>query len=172
MKCCCQQVCNRRLFVFSSYRVYCVDESINCVWCVCIDWAAMLEVADRINRDVDSGKNTLKAIKKRLGNSHDKTVSLTLTLLETCVKNTNKRFHLRVSDPAFLDVVVGLFFLLLTRSFAHTSFPPSFHPSDLCTSGLTFTHSLSRSLSTCALTSLSHHHERHKYLLIDWSHTR
>ncbi|XP_067043404.1 TOM1-like protein 2 [Acropora muricata] len=71
------------------------------------DWAANIEICDVINETEEGPKDASKAIKKRLsGNKNFKSVLLTLTVLETCVKNCGHRFHAMVAKKDFLDELV------------------------------------------------------------------
>ncbi|KAK2557186.1 TOM1-like protein 2 [Acropora cervicornis] len=71
------------------------------------DWAANIEICDVINESEEGPKDASKAIKKRLsGNKNFKSVLLTLTVLETCVKNCGHRFHAVVAKKDFLDELV------------------------------------------------------------------
>ncbi|OQR78503.1 target of Myb protein 1-like [Tropilaelaps mercedesae] len=73
------------------------------------NWALNMEICDII-ADTDEGpKDAAKAIRKRLMTNAGKNytvVMYTLTVLETCVKNCGRRFHLVVSQKDFvLDLV-------------------------------------------------------------------
>ncbi|KAI1301579.1 TOM1-like protein 2 [Halotydeus destructor] len=75
------------------------------------DWAVNMEICDMIN-DTDEGpRDAVRAIKKRLhqyaGKDHE-VIMFTLTVLETCVKNCGKRFHLQVSNKDFIQDLVKL----------------------------------------------------------------
>ncbi|RMX49605.1 hypothetical protein pdam_00003011 [Pocillopora damicornis] len=73
------------------------------------DWAANIEICDIINETEDGPKDAAKAIRKRLaGNKNSKSVLLTLTVLETCVKNCGHRFHLFIAKKDFLDELVKI----------------------------------------------------------------
>ncbi|XP_058950698.2 TOM1-like protein 2 [Pocillopora verrucosa] len=73
------------------------------------DWAANIEICDIINETEDGPKDAAKAIRKRLaGNKNFKSVLLTLTVLETCVKNCGHRFHLLIAKKDFLDELVKI----------------------------------------------------------------
>ncbi|XP_015929439.1 TOM1-like protein 2 isoform X2 [Parasteatoda tepidariorum] len=75
------------------------------------NWALNMEICDLIN-DTDEGpKDAVKAIKKRLQQNTGKNYTVvlyTLTVLETCVKNCSKRFHLLVSQKDFILELVKL----------------------------------------------------------------
>ncbi|XP_073247471.1 TOM1-like protein 2 [Porites lutea] len=73
------------------------------------DWAANIEICDIINETDEGPKDAAKAIKKRLsGNKNYKSVLLTLTVLETCVKNCGHRFHVLLAKKEFLDEIVKI----------------------------------------------------------------
>uniref|UniRef100_A0AAY4BZ07 Target of myb1 like 2 membrane trafficking protein n=1 Tax=Denticeps clupeoides TaxID=299321 RepID=A0AAY4BZ07_9TELE len=71
------------------------------------DWTLNMEICDIINETEDGPKDALRAIKKRLnGNRNYREVMLTLTVLETCVKNCGYRFHALVTTRDFIDGVM------------------------------------------------------------------
>uniref|UniRef100_A0A8C1T8D3 Target of myb1 like 2 membrane trafficking protein n=1 Tax=Cyprinus carpio TaxID=7962 RepID=A0A8C1T8D3_CYPCA len=71
------------------------------------DWALNMEICDIINETEDGPKDAIKAVKKRLnGNKNYREVMLTLTVLETCVKNCGYRFHALVTTRDFIDGVL------------------------------------------------------------------
>ncbi|UYV60534.1 TOM1L2 [Cordylochernes scorpioides] len=92
------------------------------------NWAINMEICDIINetdegtcgtghdnhgltRDVFRPKDAVKAIKKRLQQNAGKNytvVMYTLTVLETCVKNCGKRFHLLVTQKDFVQEMIKL----------------------------------------------------------------
>ena len=66
------------------------------------DWGLNIQVSDAINSYHDGAKDAIKAIKKRLsGNKNFMQITLTLSLLEGCVKNCGTRFHLLVTTKEF-----------------------------------------------------------------------
>jgi len=66
------------------------------------DWGLNIQVCDAINSYGDGAKDAVKAIKKRLsGNKNFMQISLTLSLLETCVKNCGSRLHVLVTTKDF-----------------------------------------------------------------------
>lgn len=74
------------------------------------DWSANLEVADLINTyESEGAKEAIKALKKRLG-QEPPTQALTLTLLESLMKNCGPSFHTEVASKDFTAelVKVGL----------------------------------------------------------------
>lgn len=83
------------------------------------DWALNMEICDTINSSEEGPKDALRAIKKRIvGNKNFKEVMLTLTVLETCVKNCGYRFHILVTTRDFIEGV-------LVRSIIPRNNPPA-----------------------------------------------
>ncbi|XP_043959439.1 TOM1-like protein 2 isoform X3 [Gambusia affinis] len=71
------------------------------------DWTLNMEICDIINETEDGPKDAMRAVKKRLsGNRNYREVMLTLTVLETCVKNCGHRFHSLVTSKDFVDGVL------------------------------------------------------------------
>uniref|UniRef100_A0A8C6U119 Target of myb1 like 2 membrane trafficking protein n=1 Tax=Neogobius melanostomus TaxID=47308 RepID=A0A8C6U119_9GOBI len=71
------------------------------------DWTLNMEICDIINETEDGPKDAIRAVKKRLnGNKNYREVMLTLTVLETCVKNCGHRFHAMVTSRDFIDGVL------------------------------------------------------------------
>uniref|UniRef100_A0A3B3XTD5 Target of myb1 like 2 membrane trafficking protein n=1 Tax=Poecilia mexicana TaxID=48701 RepID=A0A3B3XTD5_9TELE len=71
------------------------------------DWTLNMEICDIINETEDGPKDAMRAVKKRLsGNRNYREVMLTLTVLETCVKNCGHRFHALVTSKDFVDGVL------------------------------------------------------------------
>ncbi|XP_063327405.1 target of Myb protein 1 isoform X3 [Pelmatolapia mariae] len=82
------------------------------------DWELNMEICDIINSSEEGPKDALRAIKKRIvGNKNFKEVMLTLTVLETCVKNCGYRFHILVTTRDFIEGV-------LVRSIIPRNNPP------------------------------------------------
>uniref|UniRef100_A0A3Q4IF64 VHS domain-containing protein n=1 Tax=Neolamprologus brichardi TaxID=32507 RepID=A0A3Q4IF64_NEOBR len=82
------------------------------------DWEVNMEICDIINSSEEGPKDSLRAIKKRIvGNKNFKEVMLTLTVLETCVKNCGYRFHILVTTRDFIEGV-------LVRSIIPRNNPP------------------------------------------------
>ncbi|KAI8432214.1 hypothetical protein MSG28_004665 [Choristoneura fumiferana] len=70
-----------------------------------------MEICDIINSTADGPKDAIKAIRKRLTQSAGKNytvVMYTLTVLETCVKNCSKGFHVLVCNKEFISELVKL----------------------------------------------------------------
>jgi hypothetical protein len=68
-----------------------------------------MEICDLVNETEDGPRDAVKAIRKRLAQNAGKNytvVMYTLTVLETCVKNCGKRFHVLICNKDFvLDLV-------------------------------------------------------------------
>ncbi|XP_065338789.1 TOM1-like protein 2 isoform X1 [Cloeon dipterum] len=75
------------------------------------NWALNMEICDLINDTEDGPKDGIKAIRKRLQQNAGKNytvVMYTLTVLETCVKNCGKRFHVLACSKDFVSELVKL----------------------------------------------------------------
>ncbi|PNF16526.1 TOM1-like protein 2 [Cryptotermes secundus] len=75
------------------------------------NWALNMEICDIINDTEDGPKDAIKAIRKRLTQNAGKNytvVMYTLTVLETCVKNCGKRFHILACNKEFVQELVKL----------------------------------------------------------------
>ncbi|KAL1518094.1 hypothetical protein ABEB36_001769 [Hypothenemus hampei] len=75
------------------------------------NWALNMEICDIINETEDGPKDAIKAIKKRLSQNAGKNYTVimyTLTILETCVKNCGKRFHILACSKDFVQELVKL----------------------------------------------------------------
>lgn len=71
------------------------------------DWAKNMEICDQINLHKDNVEMAMRAIRRRLMDSDHMTVSLALTLLETCMKNCGSEFAARF-DRNLMDEVVNV----------------------------------------------------------------
>ncbi|XP_050433901.1 TOM1-like protein 2 isoform X2 [Adelges cooleyi] len=75
------------------------------------NWSLNMEICDMINDTEEGPKDAVKAIRKRLsqnaGKNH-KIIMYTLTVLETCVKNCGKRFHILVCNKEFAQELIKL----------------------------------------------------------------
>nr|CAI5843952.1 unnamed protein product [Callosobruchus analis] len=70
-----------------------------------------MEICDLINETEDGARDAIKAIRKRLSQNAGKNYTVimyTLTILETCVKNCGKRFHILVCNKDFIQELVKL----------------------------------------------------------------
>ncbi|CAH2039451.1 unnamed protein product, partial [Iphiclides podalirius] len=75
------------------------------------NWALNMEICDIVNTSADGPKDAIKAIRKRLTQSAGRNytvVMYTLTVLETCVKNCGKSFHILVCNKEFISDLVKL----------------------------------------------------------------
>lgn len=75
------------------------------------NWALNIEICDIINDTEDGPKDAIKALRKRLQQNAGKNytvVMYTLTVLETCVKNCGKRFHVLICNKEFVQELVKL----------------------------------------------------------------
>ncbi|XP_050392009.1 TOM1-like protein 2 isoform X2 [Patella vulgata] len=75
------------------------------------NWGLFMEICDLINETDEGPKDAIKAIRKRLTQNVGKNytaVMYTLTCLETCVKNCEKRFHLQVAHKDFLHELIKI----------------------------------------------------------------
>lgn len=76
------------------------------------DWALNLEICDIINENDDDAKDAVRAIRKRLQQiEQDRNfivTNRTLTVLETCVSNGSRRFHVLVMTKDFIQDLVKL----------------------------------------------------------------
>ncbi len=71
------------------------------------DWAKNLEICDQINLHKDNIELAMRAIRRRLLDNDHQTVSLSLTLLETCMKNCGMEFAARF-DRSLMDEVINV----------------------------------------------------------------
>lgn len=66
-----------------------------------------MEICDIINETEEGPMDAIKAIRKRLGQNASRNftgIMYTLTVLETCVKNCEKRFIVLVCNKDFIQV--------------------------------------------------------------------
>jgi len=67
------------------------------------DWAANVEIYESVNRAEDGGRDTLKAIAKRMTHKNPHVALLALELLGACVNNCRAPFHMHVHKMEFLE---------------------------------------------------------------------
>lgn len=75
------------------------------------NWALNMEICDMINESSDTARDAMKAIRKRLqqnAGKNNQVIIYTLTVLETCVKNCGKAFHVLVAQKDFIQELVKL----------------------------------------------------------------
>ncbi|TYI71548.1 hypothetical protein E1A91_D08G303300v1 [Gossypium mustelinum] len=72
------------------------------------DWARNLEICDMLCSDPVQAKDVMRGIKKRLGNKNPKVQLLTLTLLETIVKNCGDIVHMHVAERDVLSDMIKM----------------------------------------------------------------
>ncbi|XP_055912102.1 TOM1-like protein 2 isoform X4 [Eupeodes corollae] len=75
------------------------------------NWALNMEICDMINESSDTARDAMKAIRRRLTQNAGKNyqvIIFTLTVLETCVKNCGKAFHVLVAQKEFIQELVKL----------------------------------------------------------------
>lgn len=73
------------------------------------NWSLYMEICDLVNSSDDGPRDAIKAIKKQLSNNIGKNnvvILYTLTVVETCVKNCGKRFHILVAQKDFLQELI------------------------------------------------------------------
>lgn len=76
------------------------------------EWSLNLEICDMVNENDDDAKDAVRAIKKRLQQiEQDRNFTVTnrtLTVLETCVSNCSRRFHVLIMSKDFIQDLVKL----------------------------------------------------------------
>uniref|UniRef100_A0A0D9WHN5 VHS domain-containing protein n=1 Tax=Leersia perrieri TaxID=77586 RepID=A0A0D9WHN5_9ORYZ len=72
------------------------------------DWAINLEICDTVNADRWQTKDVVKAVKKRLQHKDPRVQFLTLTLLETMMKNCGEYVHFEVVELNILPEMVKI----------------------------------------------------------------
>ncbi|CAK9856609.1 unnamed protein product, partial [Sphagnum jensenii] len=72
------------------------------------DWVLNLELCDVINSDPMQSRDVIKAVKKRLSNRNPVVQLLTLTVLETLIKNCGENVHQQVAEKDVLYEMVKI----------------------------------------------------------------
>eukprot|EP00126_Sphaerothecum_destruens_P015854 Sdes_comp9922_c0_seq1m1464 len=67
------------------------------------DWASNLELCDMIRGEDATAKDAIKSVRRRLQHRNPNVVLLTLTALETIVKNCGVEVHREISSKSFMD---------------------------------------------------------------------
>ncbi|KAM7249156.1 hypothetical protein ACFE04_019394 [Oxalis oulophora] len=65
------------------------------------DWGSMLDICDKVGDSSQNAKDCLKSIIRRLNNPNPHVVLKAITLLDVCVKNCLKVFHLEIASREF-----------------------------------------------------------------------
>ncbi|EFJ08768.1 hypothetical protein SELMODRAFT_44205, partial [Selaginella moellendorffii] len=72
------------------------------------DWGRNLEICDALNNDPGQAKEVVKAARKRLAHKNPTVQLLTLTVLETLVKNCGDAVHQQVAEKDVLHEMVKI----------------------------------------------------------------
>lgn len=72
------------------------------------DWSANLEICDLITSTPDGAVTASQALRKRLKNDNNRVLSLTLELIDACIKNCSSEMHAAVASNDFMADVVAL----------------------------------------------------------------
>jgi hypothetical protein len=72
------------------------------------NWMLFMEICDTINASEDGPKDAVKVMRKRFALKQQATTALTLKLLEVCVKNCGKRFHVHIATKEFIQELIKI----------------------------------------------------------------
>ncbi|XP_074311869.1 TOM1-like protein 6 [Silene latifolia] len=72
------------------------------------DWSINMEICDLCNSNHWMAKDMLKSVKRRLQHKNPKVQLLTLTLLETMVKNCGEYIHFQIAERKILDELIKI----------------------------------------------------------------
>ncbi|KAI9116109.1 hypothetical protein K1719_013039 [Acacia pycnantha] len=72
------------------------------------DWTMNIEICDSVNSNRWQPKDVVKAVKKRLQHKSSKVQLLSLTLLETMVKNCGDYIHFQIAERNILDEMIKI----------------------------------------------------------------
>uniref|UniRef100_V9IHR1 Signal transducing adapter molecule 1 n=1 Tax=Apis cerana TaxID=7461 RepID=V9IHR1_APICE len=68
---------------------------------ISIEWGKMLDICDKVGTSTQNAKDCLRSIVKRLYSPDPHIVMQALTLLDVCVINCGKTFHLEIASRDF-----------------------------------------------------------------------
>lgn len=72
------------------------------------DWSQNLEICDMVNSNPEGPEQAARALRKRIKHDKESVVRLSLTIVETCVKNCGVNFHRAIATREFMDELTPL----------------------------------------------------------------